>query len=867
MVIELNKVFPIQAIENGFMINGQGDLTVGFKVTNPEVFSLSKQDLQKNYEELISIIKLLPSGTLFHKQDFIYEYNHNPVRQNNTAANITAIADFEFYYQKPVLGSYSNIYITFTQKEIYKRGVLKTSFIAAKDYLFQNPFVGYEKKFAEIEKRILTLENSLRTLKGFEVRRMDNNDLGGALYDYFSGNFEFPCDNYSDKSIPPIHVKNDCLIAGDNIIKILSLVTEGNSIYSWRENITAEKDVFSTQAEYVGNINLPTSFVYPIGAGMPIKHILNTCIEVLDNELTEKELRSQIPSFKLLAAMGNTQAKYKTEKVEEYIQNINKFDYKSCRLTVNVILVEKANHDKLNYLVSVAQGAFAKMAGAQAWVENFDTANLFFSSCPGNARENPRDFLTTIDHAVCYLAKEGHYLTSKSGYLYCDRFGKPIFVDMFNSPHITNKNGVCFGPSGSGKSFWFNGFIEQSLRMGDHFIILDVGASYKMNCELNGGFYFDCADVNKLSFNVFANCAKDKTGKYLYKNFDNDGEGGEDKINEIYTVVRQIWKKGQVVTPEEKVIMKKMIENYYEHVNKNNLFPDYAGFVDYSKTFEAEMHDDEKGYFNFKGFRLVSKPYVSGVYKKFLNAKENIDLSSQQYIVFDVKGMESNEDIRDLLSVLIIQLTLDKIVKLPLSVSKKFVIDEALDFLKGDIGDFIAAMYRKIRKQGGSVLLATQDVSFLDEADPIVTKSIMKNSDIRILLGIESKESVLKDVQIKLDLSENDLEKLRSMKNTKKYREFFVKLGNYSQIYRNQVSLTSALAYTTEPKELDAIKALKEIYNGHLGRALNELVDIIKLTASDLSEESIIDLISKRYSNIEGILDERIKRLVLAKMN
>jgi conjugal transfer ATP-binding protein TraC len=444
MAIELSKVFPVQAIENGFLINGEGDITAGFHVRNPEVFALTRQELETNYREFVSIIRMLPPGTLFHKQDFIYEY---PAWLEKQDRSITEKADFELYNQKPVLGSYSNIYITFCHREEYKRGVLKSSLVRARDYIFENPFAGYEKRFGDIEKRIMTLENSLKTLRGFEVKRMGNNELGCALYDYFAGSFENPSTGYADKTIPPVEVKNDSLVTGNNLVKILSLTMEGSSLYSWKENITAEREVFGTRAEYVGDINLPTSYVYPIGIGLPAKHILNTCIEVLDNELLERELRGRIPGYKLLASLGNTQSRHKALKVEEYIENITKFDYKSCRVTVNVILFENQSaRERMEYLVSAAQGSFSKMAGARAWVENYDTANLFFGSCPGNARENPREFVTTVEHAVCYLSKETHYFSSKSGFLYCDRFGKPIFVDILDSPTSQTRTAFASAP-------------------------------------------------------------------------------------------------------------------------------------------------------------------------------------------------------------------------------------------------------------------------------------------------------------------------------------------------------------------------------------------------------------------------------------
>lgn len=865
--MNLSKIIPIQGIEDNFLINGRGEITAGFYMENPEIFSLEASEAEINYQGFVNIIKMLNPGVIIHKQDFFYEYKYDELGKGKT---FTEKADFEMYYNKPVLGNYTCFYLTFCAENKFKRGAMKTSLVKAKDYLFKNSLKIHKKRYAEVEKQILTVENGIKSLKGFKIKRMNNTQLGCALFDFLSMNYENPSSEYKEKKIPPYSIKDDKLYIGDNIIKVISLLNEGSVISSWEKQSVAKKDIFKTQTEFEGDIRLPTSYVYPIGIGLPINHILNTTIEILDNENTEEELKKELVQTKFLASIGNTKAKEKVEETNKFIENINKHDYKTCKMTCNVIINEKDFKNKeLEHKTAVINNAFNKLKGAQPWIENYDTANLFLASCPGNVRDNYRDRLTTVESATCYLSKESHYLTSRSdkGYLYCDRFGKPVYLNLLNSKYIANKNGVCFGPSGTGKSFWFNGFIDQSLRMGGHFIILDVGASYKMNCELNEGYYYDAADVRNLKFNVFANCTKDPNGKYKYKKFGGEEEG-EDKTSEIYSIIRQIWKKGQKVGDEEAVIMQKMIEEYYEYVNENGIWPDFKGFIEYSKKFEKELEQNEKKYFDFDGFRLIAKPFVNGIYKDILNAKENVDFTNERYVVFDVKGLDNNPQIADLLSVLIVQIVVDKIEKLPKDIPKIFLIDEALDFLKGEIGDFIGAMYRKIRKSGGSVLLATQDVSFIDEADPLVAKSIMKNSDIRILLGIEKKESIMKEVKEKLDLTEGDLTKLRTLKKEKYYREFFIKLGNYSQIYRNQVSLTSALAYTTDPDELSVIDVLKNKYK-HLGMALNEFVEINKILGNNnIGDDEKYKTIKERYSNNNnGKLEKEIEKLVENKLD
>ena len=47
-------------------------------------------------------------------------------------------------------------------------------------------------------------------------------------------------------------------------------------------------------------------------------------------------------------------------------------------------------------------------------------------------------------------------------------YGKPVFNDLWSHTIINARNGVIFGPTGSGKSFWLNGFIDIALTKGIH---------------------------------------------------------------------------------------------------------------------------------------------------------------------------------------------------------------------------------------------------------------------------------------------------------------------------------------------------------------------------------------------------------------
>lgn len=70
--VDLGDVLPIQTITEDAIINGNGDITVGYRLFLPEVFTLSENDAQYIHERLEALFKMLPAGTVVHQQAFYY---------------------------------------------------------------------------------------------------------------------------------------------------------------------------------------------------------------------------------------------------------------------------------------------------------------------------------------------------------------------------------------------------------------------------------------------------------------------------------------------------------------------------------------------------------------------------------------------------------------------------------------------------------------------------------------------------------------------------------------------------------------------------------------------------------------------------
>ena len=821
--VDLAKIFPIQSIEENCLINGNGDVTFGFHLILPEAYTMPMEAYEEMQESYRSLFSRLPAGTLIHKQDFYYLDKFKADYED--VSSFTKIHNLKYLDQRPVLRHYSNIYFTISSKMTFDVQGTNNSFTKLSDFIFKKPFKEINKQLIKVKEVLTNVEPGLNSIANVKAVLMDNKKLSTALFDLWNLTYGTPTTQTENKSLQPWEIDNEFKIA-DQYVKILTLKEEGFDVSTCKIPKTTDGGIYKNGNRYSNSIGVPTSFTFPIGLGLPLNHVLNTTIEILDYDFVSTNIDGETRKYNILAGGGYTPAKNKISEMASYVDVVSKGFYLPTRTSVNLIL-HNTNIEKLQEHCALATTAFSNMNGSNVWIENADTANLFVASTPGNMKNNYRGFLNTLQQALTYFPLETHYRSDLKGNLLVDRFGNPTMVDMWSSPYITtNRNKLIFGPSGTGKSFTINGLIDESLQQGNHMVVLDVGGSYKKNADMNvGSLYFDCSKREDLTFNIFL-CPTDEKGKYLYDR-DEDGNESDDIVNFVYSIIVLIWKgKKETITKQEQQLLRKCIKMFYVHINETKTFPTLIAFDEYIPVFENSMDERDKKYIDMRGVQVTLDSYVHGEYNKLLNSTSNIDINKYKYIVFDVAGIQKNEDIRDIVSIIIIQLVLNKLTYLPLGVRKSFIIDEAIDFLmSGDMSDFIAGMYRKIRKLNGEVYLATQDISFLIPCPELVLSSIVQNSSVKILLNhSEVKDRSYPLLKSLLSFTDADLEKLDSLGKGEGYREFLIKMGNTTRVFRGEVSKETNAVYTTDPSELDEIYGLYEKL-GNMGSAINQFVE------------------------------------------
>src|SRR4051812_3550162 len=96
---KIEDILPILDIENEAIVSKMGDITIGFSVKLPEIFTMSDQDYEALHHSWIKAIKVLPWHSVLHKQDWFTEANYAGAFKN--AGSFLSRSSERFFHERP----------------------------------------------------------------------------------------------------------------------------------------------------------------------------------------------------------------------------------------------------------------------------------------------------------------------------------------------------------------------------------------------------------------------------------------------------------------------------------------------------------------------------------------------------------------------------------------------------------------------------------------------------------------------------------------------------------------------------------------------------------------------------------------------
>lgn len=611
-------IFPVYKTENNTLLSGQGDLTIGYRVILPELFTLSNEEYLAFHQIWVKAIKLLPKHSIFHKQDWFVEDNYKAVFTEQT---FLGHASERFFNERPYLAHHCNLYIT--KRPLGYRpvtsaisGLMRKRLVPAQS-ISEVLLREFEDSCGQF-KRILE-DSGLVTLT-----RLTDDELIGTLNT--AGALEQYCFLLKPGEQPvlkDIHFK-DGLHIGDQQCQLYTLADADDLPAQCAARITYDK--YSTD-----KTKFSTGFASPIGALLGCNHIYNQYLFIEDSAKTLKKLEAKKLRLQSLSAYSRENAIGRDATADFLNEAISQ-----QRLPVKGHFNILAWGDPKDIRNKVSS-AIAQL-DANPRQETDGAPQLWWAGVPGNAGDFPMNdtFDTFAEQACCFLNLETNYRSSLSpcGIRLGDRLsGKPLYVDLSDEPMkngiTTNRNKFILGPSGSGKSFFTNHLLRSYYEQGAHIVLVDVGHSYQGLCDFVGGYYFTYSETNPISFNPF----------YVGPGDTLDTE----KRESIKAMILALWKKeDEGVLRSEYIAISDALFHYYESDPQPcfNTFYEYLKGPFYDNMKQSKVKDS---HFDIDNLLFVLRPYYKGgEYDYLLNATENLDLLNCRFIVFELDNIKDN---------------------------------------------------------------------------------------------------------------------------------------------------------------------------------------------------------------------------------
>ena len=629
----LESKLPLLAVENGYIISKDADITVAFRVELPELFTVTHAEYEAIHAAWCKAVRVLPDYCVVLKQDWFIREKYRPQIDGQTSF---LSRSYEMHFnERPFLNHACYLYLTKTTKE---RTRMRSDFSTLCRGHIVPKEVNRDAARAFLEavdqfERIMSDSGFVRLMRLTDDEITGTPERPGLIERYFALSLS------DTTSLQDMELGADGLRIGSKRVCVHTLSDTDD--LPGRVGTDMRYERLSTDRS-----DCLLSFAAPVGLLLSCDHIYNQWL-FLDNSA------ENLQRFEKSARNMHSLSRYSRsnqinkEWIDQYLNEAHSFGLTSIRAHFDVIAWSD-DPDELRRIRNDVGSQLALME-CRPRHNTVDAATLFWAAMPGNGGDFPAEesFYTFIEPALCFFTGETNYRSSSSpfGIKMCDRIsGKPLHLDISDEPMLrgvcTNRNKFVLGPSGSGKSFFMNHLVRQYHEQGTHVVLVDTGNSYQGLCELihkktkgEDGIYFTYTEEHPISFNPFY------TDDYVFET---------EKMDSIATLILTLWKSAdEKVSKTELTEIGNAVAGYIGRIKADrSIRPSFDTFYEYlKKEFRRELESREievtREEFDIRNLLTTLRPYYrGGRYDFLLNSPQEIDLLSKRFIVFEIDAIK-----------------------------------------------------------------------------------------------------------------------------------------------------------------------------------------------------------------------------------
>lgn len=817
----LESKFPLLRVENNCIISKFADITAAYRVTLPELFTLTGEEYEALHGAWLKALKVLPDYTVVHKQDFFIEERYTAPNDGSERSFLARSYERHFN-ERPYLRHTCYLFVTKTTPERIRQtsasSVLCRGFIVPREMRDTDAVTRFLEAAEQME-RILNDSGLVRVERLTEAEIVGTADDAGLLARYFA---------LSDERRPvvneDIRLDPGTMRIGDKYLSMHTL----SDLDVLPQSVATD---FRYERLSTDRSDCRLSFAAPVGLLLSCNHVYNQVIFLDDHDETLKRLEASARNMNSLAAYSRSNA-INREWIEMYLNEAHSQGLRSVRCHCNVMAWAESEAELKRIRNDV--GSQLALMGCTPHHNTVDVPVLFWAAIPGNEADFPAEesFYTFLDQALCLFNEETNYRSSLSpfGIKMSDRLsGIPLHLDISDLPMkrgvITNRNKFILGPSGSGKSYLTNHLVRQYWEQGAHILLVDTGNSYQGLCSLihaktkgRDGVYFTYTEEAPIAFNPF---------------YVEDGVYDVEKRESLKTLLLTLWKReSEEPTRSEEVALSNAVNLYLSKLRTDrSIVPSFDTFYEFVETDYRRLLEQKRVRekdFDLANFLNVLEPYYKGgEYDYLLNSDKQLDLLDKRFIVFELDNISSNRTLLPVVTLIIMETFISKMRRLK-GVRKMILIEECWKALtSANMSAYIRYLFKTVRKYFGEAVVVTQEVDDIISS-PIVKESIINNADCKILLDQRKYLSKFDGIQRLLGLTDKERAQILSINLSndpkRRYKEVWIGLGGVqSAVYATETSVEEYLTYTTEESEKMQVMELSGKLGGDIEAAIRQL--------------------------------------------
>jgi len=817
----LESKFPLLRVENNCIISKFADITAAYRVTLPELFTLTAEEYEALHGAWLKALKVLPDYTVVHKQDFFIEERYTAPEEGSERSFLARSYERHFN-ERPYLRHTCYLFVTKTTPERMRQtsasSVLCRGFIVPREMRDTDAVTRFLEAAEQME-RILNDSGLVHVERLTETEIVGTADDAGLLARYFA---------LSDERSPvvneDIRLDPGVMRIGDKFLTMHTL----SDLDMLPQSVATD---FRYERLSTDRSDCRLSFAAPVGLLLSCNHVYNQVIFLDDHDQTLKRLEASARNMNSLAGYSRSNA-INREWIEMYLNEAHSQGLRSVRCHCNVMAWAESEAELKRIRNDV--GSQLALMGCTPHHNTVDVPVLFWAAIPGNEADFPAEesFYTFLDQALCLFNEETNYRSSLSpfGIKMSDRLsGIPLHLDISDLPMkrgvITNRNKFILGPSGSGKSYLTNHLVRQYWEQGSHILLVDTGNSYQGLCSLihaktkgRDGVYFTYTEEAPIAFNPF---------------YVEDGVYDVEKRESLKTLLLTLWKReSEEPTRSEEVALSNAVNLYLSKLRTDrSIVPSFDTFYEFVETDYRRLLEQKRVRekdFDLENFLNVLEPYYKGgEYDYLLNSDRQLDLLDKRFIVFELDNISSNRTLLPVVTLIIMETFISKMRRLK-GVRKMILIEECWKALtSANMSAYIRYLFKTVRKYFGEAVVVTQEVDDIISS-PIVKESIINNADCKILLDQRKYLSKFDGIQRLLGLTDKERAQILSINLSndpkRRYKEAWIGLGGVqSAVYATETSVEEYLTYTTEESEKMQVMELSGKLGGDIEAAIRQL--------------------------------------------